>query len=275
MNNLTLRAISGLVYVTIISVCLILGTWPAFGLIFLFTFFCLWEYKGLLLSDLSFLQKTLFIIFGLYLFTLLSLWQFMYINRIYYGIGLIMTVTTFVIQLFYKSEIPFDGIGRQLTGWLYIPLSLGLLFGLGYQRFLYQNGEIVYNGILVLTVFILIWANDTFAYLTGRWLGKTPLFSRISPKKTMEGSLGGLIFTVLLALVIFYFYHQITMVEYIFLAIIISISATLGDLIESMLKRSLDIKDSGNLIPGHGGILDRLDATLITAWFVYFYFQVI
>ena len=166
-------------------------------------------------------------------------------------------------------------IGRQLTGWIYIPLSIGLLFGIGYQKFLYVNGEIAYNGLLVLAIFILIWANDTFAYLTGKWLGKNPLFSRISPAKTIEGSLGGLILTIVVAVGIYYWQQQFSLIQYCILAVIVCIGATLGDLTESMLKRSLDIKDSGNLIPGHGGILDRMDATLLTAWFVYFYFQVI
>lgn len=199
----------------------------------------------------------------------------MYIPRIYYGLGLLFTVSLFVIELFHKHKSPFDMIGRQLTGWMYIPFSIGLLYGIGYQKFLYANGEIVYNGLLVLAIFILIWANDTFAYLTGRWLGKRPLFSRISPAKTIEGSIGGLILTIVVAVGIFYWQHQFTLVQYCFLAVIVSVGATLGDLIESMLKRSLNIKDSGNLIPGHGGILDRMDATLITAWLVYFYCQLI
>lgn len=275
MNNLTLRAISGTVYVTLISLCLLMGSWSAFSLFLILTFFCLWEYKSLLLGELSVLQKTLFILCGLYLFSILSLWQFMYIPRLYYGLGLLFTVLLFVIELFHKHKSPFDMIGRQLTGWMYIPFSIGLLYGIGYQKFLYANGEIVYNGLLVLAIFILIWANDTFAYLIGRWLGKRPLFSRISPAKTIEGSIGGLILTIAVAVGIFFWQHQFTLVQYCFLAVIVSVGATLGDLIESMLKRSLNIKDSGNLIPGHGGILDRMDATLVTAWLGYFYCQLI
>ncbi len=275
MNNLTQRAISGTVYVAIISGSLLMGSWSAFSLFLVLTFICLWEYKTLLLDELSVIQKTLFILCGLYLFSVLSLWQFMYIRRIYYGMGLLFTVLLFIIQLFHKHKTPFDMIGRQLTGWIYIPFSIGLLYGIGYQKFLYINDEIAYNGKFVLAIFILIWANDTFAYLTGRWLGKTSLFSRISPKKTIEGSIGGVILTMAAAVGIFYWQHQFTMVQYCILSLIISIGATLGDLIESMLKRSLDIKDSGNLIPGHGGILDRMDATLITAWLVYFYCQLI
>ncbi|MFM9945543.1 MAG: phosphatidate cytidylyltransferase [Bacteroidia bacterium] len=275
MNNITLRAISGTVYVAIISICLLLGNWAAFSLLFILTFLCLWEYKALLLNELSVFQKTLFLICGLYLFSVLGLWQFMFIKRFYFGIGLLLTVFLFVVQLFHRSKTPFDAIGRQLTGWIYIPFSIGLLYAIGWQKFLYLNGEIAYNGKLVLAIFILIWANDTFAYLTGRWLGKRPLLSRISPAKTIEGSIGGLILTIGSAIGIYYWQQQFSIMEYCILAVIISVGATLGDLIESMLKRSLDIKDSGSLIPGHGGILDRMDATLITAWLVYFYCQII
>ncbi len=275
MNNLTIRAISGTIYVTLISLSLLMGNWAAFSLFFLLTFLCLWEFKKLLLEELSVLQKTLFVLCGLYLFSVLSLWQFMYIPRIYYGLGLLLTVMLFIVQLFHRHKSPFDMIGRQFAGWIYIPFSIGLLYGIGYQKFLYQNGEIAYNGLLVLAIFILIWANDTFAYLIGKWLGKYPLFSRVSPGKTIEGSIGGLLLTIAAAVGIFYWQQQFTLIEYCILAVIVCVGATLGDLIESMLKRSLDIKDSGNIIPGHGGILDRMDATLITAWFVYFYCQLI
>lgn len=275
MNNFTKRAISGTIYVTLISLSLLIGSWSAFSLLLVLAFLCLWEYKLLLLDGLSVFQKIVFILCGLYLFSVLSLWQFMYIPRLYYGLGLLFTVMLFIVQLFHKHKSPFDMIGRQLTGWIYIPFSIGLLYGIGYQKFLYVNGEIAYNGLLVLAIFILIWTNDTFAYLIGKWLGKHPLFSRVSPGKTIEGSIGGLLLTIGAAAGIFYWQHQFTLIEYCILAVIVCLGATLGDLIESMLKRSLDIKDSGNIIPGHGGILDRIDATLVTAWFVYFYCQLI
>ncbi len=275
MNNFNQRAISGSIYVALVSVSLLFGHWSAFCLFFLLCFLCLWEYKTLMLDELSAVQKGFFILCGLYLFGLLGLWQFMYISRLYYGAGLLLTISLFVSPLFRHQKLPFDSIGRQLTGLIYIPVSIGLLYGLGYQKFLYVNGEIAYNGLLVLSVFILIWANDTFAYLTGKWLGKHPLLSRISPAKTVEGFLGGLFFCVLTSVAIFYWQHQFTLIEYCILGIVVCVGATLGDLIESMLKRSLGIKDSGTLIPGHGGILDRMDAVLISAWLVYFYCQLI
>lgn len=275
MNNLKKRAIAGSIYVALISLGLLMGSWTAFILFFILTILSLWEYKGLLLKELSILQKTLFITCGLYLFTITCLWQFMFVPRLYFGIGLTITVLLFVVELFHKHKAPFDMIGRQITAWIYISFSLALLYGIGYQKFLYSDGNMIYNGKLVLAIFILIWANDTFAYLIGKWLGKRPLFSRISPAKTIEGSIGGLIFTVAGAVGIYFWQQQFSLPEYLILGVIISIGATLGDLLESMLKRSLNIKDSGNIIPGHGGILDRLDASLIAAWLAFVYFQFI
>jgi phosphatidate cytidylyltransferase len=280
MNNITTRAISGTIFVALITVSLLAGSWLAFSLFAVLTFLCLWEYKSLLLQDLSVLQKSIFMLGGLYLFSVLSLWQKEgYIPSIYYGCGLLLTMFVFIIELFHKHKSPFDLIGKQLAGWIYIAFSIGLIYSIGHLEFLYVQldgiGQSVYNGKLVLAVFILIWTNDTFAYLTGQKLGKNKLFSRVSPGKTIEGSIGGLLFTMAMAFVIYKWQNQFTLVQYLLLGVIVSISATLGDLIESMLKRSLNIKDSGNIIPGHGGILDRMDASLITAWFVYFYCQLI
>lgn len=275
MNNFTQRTITAIFYVMVIVLCLQTGTWPAFTLLAGFSLWGLLEYRNMLLKEVSIFQSILFVVGGVYIFSLIALWHFTYIQRQYYGLVLVLSILIFIIQLFYKSENPFDIIGRQITGWIYIPVSLGLLFSIGYLKFMYTDGNIAYNGFLVLSVFILIWANDTFAYLVGRWIGKTPLFSRISPKKTIEGTVGGVILSVIAAVGLFYWKGQFTLIEYIGLSFIISISSTLGDLVESMLKRSLNIKDSGTLMPGHGGILDRLDGTFITAWVVYFYLQLI
>jgi len=276
MNNLTLRAISGTVYVALISICILMGTWPAWILLLVITFFSLWEYKTLLLKELSILQKILFLLTGLFLYAVLSLWQFMYIPSYIYGIVLIVALLPFIVELFHIHGSPFDVIGRQFTGFIYISVSMGLMFGIGFKMVLMNtDGVLVYNSFLLLTVFIMIWCNDTFAYLTGRLLGKNPLFSRVSPKKTVEGLIGGIVFTLILAFVMFKWKHQLSLTEYMIMGLLICIGATLGDLIESLLKRSLDVKDSGKLIPGHGGMLDRIDASLIAVWFAYFYLQII
>ena len=122
---------------------------------------------------------------------------------------------------------------------------------------------------MVLLVFVLLWANDTFAYLTGRLLGKHKLFERISPGKTIEGSIGGLVFTLAGIIVFSHYVDWLSLWQAIGLGLIAVVFGTLGDLCESMLKRQAGVKDSGNLIPGHGGILDRFDSVLFAMPFVF------
>ena len=121
----------------------------------------------------------------------------------------------------------------------------------------------------LLLVFVLLWANDTFAYLTGRLLGKHKLFERISPGKTIEGSIGGLVFTLAGIIVFSHYVDWLSLWQAIGLGLIAVVFGTLGDLCESMLKRQAGVKDSGNLIPGHGGVLDRFDSVLFAVPFVY------
>lgn len=116
-----------------------------------------------------------------------------------------------------------------------------------------------------------MWVNDTFAYLTGMLLGKHKFFERISPKKTWEGTIGGAVFTIVGAYVFSFFINDFTNFEWMGLGLVIVIFGTFGDLIESMIKRTYGIKDSGKIMPGHGGILDRLDSILIAAPFVLLY----
>jgi phosphatidate cytidylyltransferase len=134
---------------------------------------------------------------------------------------------------------------------------------------------------LILSI-LLIWVNDIFAYLTGVSIGRHKLFERISPKKTIEGSIGGAVFTMLFAyllnrfvLNVYFFDNYLSDMQVIFLALGIVVFGTLGDLTESMMKRHAGVKDSGNLIPGHGGILDRFDATFMAIPFIFIYLTII
>lgn len=134
----------------------------------------------------------------------------------------------------------------------------------------------MYDKCLLIILFCLIWINDIFAYLTGMAFGKHKLFERISPKKTIEGSLGGLIMTVLVAfLVNHYWIHILGEWEMMGLAAVVVVFGSLGDLCESMMKRQAGVKDSGKVIPGHGGILDRFDATFLAVPFVYCYLMLL
>jgi phosphatidate cytidylyltransferase len=119
--------------------------------------------------------------------------------------------------------------------------------------------------------FVLIWTNDSFAYLVGKNFGKTKLFERISPKKTIEGFLGGAIAAIIISYLIFIYIDLLPLWAWIMLAVIVSIFGTLGDLVQSKFKRKADVKDSGKIMPGHGGIFDRMDSMLFSSTFVFIF----
>ena len=133
----------------------------------------------------------------------------------------------------------------------------------------------VYDIHLPLAFLLMLWASDTGAYLFGRKLGKTKLFERHSPKKSWEGFFGGVFTSVLVAFIISLFFKEISSLVWIGMAVLVVTFGTLGDLVESMLKRSLNVKDSGNILPGHGGILDRFDGLLIAAPVVFTYLYLV
>jgi phosphatidate cytidylyltransferase len=154
-----------------------------------------------------------------------------------------------------------------------------LVFGAGYTLLPFYmilaladlSQKYAYIFPLALGMYLLIWTNDTFAYFSGRLFGKRPLFARISPKKTWEGTIGGLLFTLLIGYVLFLTTNELPLTFWIVSALIVAPAAIVGDLLESLFKRSVGAKDSGTLLPGHGGILDRFDAVLFTVPFYYFW----
>jgi len=131
----------------------------------------------------------------------------------------------------------------------------------------YKNNE--FAKFLIMGIFILIWVNDSFAYLVGRSIGRTKLFPTVSPKKTVEGAIGGLIFTLGAAFFMAKYEPIVTITQWMTLAAVIVFTGNLGDLVESKLKRVAGVKDSGALLPGHGGMLDRLDSLVFAAPFAY------
>jgi phosphatidate cytidylyltransferase len=173
----------------------------------------------------------------------------------------------FASELFRKRKNPLQSLAYACLGQLYIALPLSLLC---YLAFGYTDaGE--YHYALVLALFVFIWVNDSFAYLTGSLFGRHRLFERVSPKKSWEGFAGGAIFAIAAAFVYARFFTQLSVCQWVGLAITTVVAGTLGDLVESLFKRTLNVKDSGNLLPGHGGILDRIDSIIfaIPASFIY------
>jgi phosphatidate cytidylyltransferase len=180
-------------------------------------------------------------------------------------LGLVVPVLI-IAELFIGANRVASNISANTAGFLYITVPIALLILIGFQ-------EGVYNYRWIVGLMLLVIVNDVFAYFTGRFLGRTKLMERISPKKTVEGFVGGAVFTMLAGVGIFYWFGLRNMTDWLVLAGIVVVFGTLGDLAESMLKRNMQVKDSGTLLPGHGGLLDRFDALLLSApfWAAYLF----
>lgn len=180
-----------------------------------------------------------------------------------------------VAELYRKDEFPFDSISYTFAGIIYIALPWSLVpytsFGSDSIATLMNHNIDGFSPGAVLALFMLLWANDSGAYLVGVSIGRHRLFERISPKKSWEGFFGGMLSTVAVAWAISGWIGLTDLRGWIIIALIVSIGATFGDLVESMLKRSFGVKDSGSIMPGHGGFLDRFDS-LLFAWPLMFLF---
>ncbi len=170
----------------------------------------------------------------------------------------------FFAELYRKQSDPFGNIAHTVTGILYTVLPFALLCNMSMQ-----HGT--YDATILLGYFLLIWCSDSFAYVFGNLMGKTRLFERISPKKSWEGSIGGGLSTLGVAYILSIYFTAYSLMDWLVIALLVVVTGTLGDLSESMLKRSLNVKDSGNILPGHGGMLDRFDAVLLSVPFVWAY----
>ena len=183
-----------------------------------------------------------------------------------------------LIALFSKKHNYVEVVGSSWLSMIFVALPCGIMT-MFYNETLMGTDQ---GWVLLIFAFLLIWVNDIFAYLTGVSIGRHKLCPKISPKKTIEGSIGGAVFTMLFAYVlnrfvlnVFFFDNYMSDIEVLFLALGVVVFGTLGDLTESMMKRHAGVKDSGNIIPGHGGILDRFDATFMAMPFVFLYLNLI
>lgn len=178
-------------------------------------------------------------------------------------------------ELFRKNDSPVSNMGFSALGILYIVLPFSTLNFFAFNPSFYEEIKLVMNEYgLLLGFFIILWANDTGAYLVGSAIGNHKLFERISPNKTWEGFIGGGVLAVTTGLIFAYF-SESSMIQWSVISVIIVVFGTLGDLTESQIKRSTGVKDSGSILPGHGGILDRFDGALFAAPFVLTYLFVI
>jgi phosphatidate cytidylyltransferase len=269
MKELTIRAISGAIYVSL----LIGSLYFQAGLIIILALFgiiSLMEYSKLIKLK-GYAQYFIFIIlYGLFWY--ICLFQTNTINS-YEAINILLAVTIFVNlillkDLFTFKKIPLFETKRYITTTFY--LSSGFVFLL-----LIANFQNTFTPLLLLGAFILVWVNDSAAYMVGKNFGKQKLFPSISPKKTVEGFLGGLFFALIASYFIAKYTETLNSTHWLIMAIIVSVFGTFGDLIESKFKRQAEVKDSGVIMPGHGGLLDRLDSLIFASPFIYLFLSII
>ena len=267
MKTFLTRFLSGLIYVGLVIGSLLLGPVVFGSVLFILLIIGLLEIYEISKLSGHYPQRNTFLLVGLlvYLLNVLVIWEYLPVKYLVLNLGLILL--PFIVELFRKVKDPVQNLGFYLIGIFYLVIPIVVLNVLFFPDLDLKSP----SNILLLGFFILIWINDTFAYLMGMLLGKHKFFERISPKKTWEGTIGGAVFAILGAYALSLFFTDFTIYEWIGLGLIIIIFGTFGDLIESMIKRTYGIKDSGNIMPGHGGILDRLDSILIASPFVLLY----
>ncbi|MFD2915905.1 phosphatidate cytidylyltransferase [Psychroserpens luteus] len=269
MKETITRGISGLLYV-----CLLIGSlfWQhaLIALFFVFGLICMTEFKKLIQ-----LKSVIpYIVFSILYFGF-AYWKLITEPSTGYSeaLQILLVITIFVLlilikDLFSEKTIPLFSSKRFIITTFY--LSSGFVF-----LICIANVDQKFTPLLLLGSFILVWVNDTFAYLVGKNFGKQKLFPSISPKKTVEGFLGGLFFACIVSYFIWYFTDTLTYTHWLILGIIVSVFGTIGDLIESKFKRQANVKDSGMIMPGHGGLLDRLDSIIFAAPFIFLYLRLI
>ncbi len=270
MKNLLTRSLTGALFVGVIIGAVFFGVSVFIGLFSVFTVVGVWEFyriagfkdshngsvkTGIYLSAFVFLLTSLVAAKLLPAKILLSIPAFMF--------------PAVFSELYRKKDSPVHNVALILFPSFYIALPFALL------NYLFLTATASESPVLIISFFVFIWTNDSFAYLTGVSIGKHRLFERISPKKSWEGLFGGILFTALAAFLISTKYDILNPWQWIVMGVIVSLAGTFGDLLESMFKRSAGIKDSGKILPGHGGVLDRFDGVLAASPFVVFYLFVL
>ncbi len=267
-------------------------------------------YISLLLASILFSEESFFLLFGIFL--LIVVVEFCNLIQLHKIASLL--IASIIYLLFYKLNFKPDNLFSNETAHYATLIALiitilvsikSIIFLFDHQKikinslskYIYLIGYIIlpfvfitkipfgekgYNPKIIISVFILIWTNDTFAFVTGKSIGKVKLFERVSPKKTIEGFIGGLVFTLLTSYIIskYYFdpkesYFKKSMLIWMTIALIVSVFGTIGDLIESKFKRIAGVKDSGIIMPGHGGILDRFDSVIFVAPIIFLFYQIL
>ncbi|MDR7212160.1 phosphatidate cytidylyltransferase [Flavobacterium piscis] len=291
MNETLKRATSGAVYIVLLLTSILFSTESFIALFGIFLVIAAYEFCNLVR-----INKIISLTFSFFLYSAIILLSFYkmetenYLNIFLkdnieiiinvdhlYIVLLVITliISTKCIVFLFDNTQEISNISKYLylLGYIILPFIFIIKISFGIKD---------YNPKIIIGLFILIWTNDTFAYIVGKSIGKHKLFERISPKKTIEGFIGGAIFAVLTGFLISKLYirpnpdfSQKSILIWTIIALIVSIFGTIGDLIESKFKRIAGVKDSGAIMPGHGGVLDRLDSVIFVAPVIYLFYQIL
>lgn len=268
MNNFVKRTLSGFVFIVIIIASILLSQYSFLFVFTIITCFAIHEFHKLTNQQQN-VNVNLYaaIIGGVLLFVS----SFFYASEltvfpifVIYGLYIL---TVFISELFRQKPNPLNNLAYFVLGQIFIALPFSIL-----NFILFVDN---WQPIILLALFVTIWVNDSGAYVTGVTFGKHRLFERISPKKSWEGFVGGAVFALLSGYIFSVFIPEISLICWIIFSEIIVVFGTFGDLIESLLKRTVQVKDSGSIIPGHGGILDRFDSMIFAVPIIFIYLIII
>ena len=277
MKNFIIRAITGVIFVAAIVASFLRA--EAMVLLFsIVTGMTIWEFTGLV-NEREHVTVNRFIctVAGVYFFFAMTY----FCSDLYAGAAksvvfipyLVTIIYLLIAELYLRQDDPIQDWAYTMLSQMYIALPFSLLNVLAFTA--NGSGVVAFNTLLPLSVFVFLWVNDTGAYCVGSLLGRHKLFPRISPGKSWEGSIGGAVFVLAAAWAVSYFLDgvMLTLPQWLGLGLVVVVFGTWGDLVESLFKRTLGIKDSGSILPGHGGMLDRFDSSLlaIPAAVVYLY----
>lgn len=277
-KNLVIRSITGVLFV----VCMVSCFLNPRAMVFLFaliTGLSIWEYCGLVnqKEDVT-VNRFITTVAGVYFFLAVAGFRTGIVGNFVVFVPYLLTIIyLFIGGLYTANKNAINDWAYTMLSQMYIALPFSMINVLAFETSAF-DGQIHYDMLLPLSVFIFLWTNDTGAYCSGSLFGKHKLFPRISPAKSWEGSIGGGIFVIIAAIIIGYIAndgeaHRLSILGWVGLGVVVAVFGTWGDLVESLLKRTLGVKDSGNILPGHGGMLDRFDSSLmaIPAAVIYLY----
>jgi len=271
LKNFITRTLTGAVYVAIIIGSILSGQFIFASLFLLILVFSLLEFYRLCRNGNIKPQVITGVLISAIIYSLLFLVSHQYIENYF----LLLTIPLFIIipivEILRNKANPVQNIAFTILSIVFLAFPFSIF---NFILIPYSNQPELYKPELIIGLFIIIWANDSGAYLSGKLLGKHKMIERISPNKTWEGTLGGAILAILISILYFSFFNYFSAIQVVLITFFTILAGTYGDLAESLIKRNFNVKDSGKVLPGHGGLLDRFDSMLLAApiYYVLLYF---